>query len=270
MDTLNTYLEKWGLSIPEELAKTKTSHLYTVVYEGERAVLKIYTDFGQPFEAEGPEALRHFQGNGAIRVYKSDAHACLVEYVDASDLYDRYTMQGDDSAAAIICEVLRKLHSADPADGQKFDSLEKRFQSLFARAKQPESDSLFKECMTAAEKLVATQSDRCVLHGDVHHRNIMLSTKRGWLAIDPNPLYGERTFDFCNAFYNPYGEASLQTDLGRVERLATTFADYFGVNRQRILQFAFAYGGLSSSWHLDDGEDPSRNLAITKLIRGLL
>jgi streptomycin 6-kinase len=44
---------------------------------------------------------------------------------------------------------------------------------------------------TAAD-LLATQHDVVVLHGDVHHENVLGFGSRGWLAIDPKALVGER------------------------------------------------------------------------------
>jgi aminoglycoside/hydroxyurea antibiotic resistance kinase len=42
-----------------------------------------------------------------------------------------------------------------------------------------------------------------VLHGDLHHGNVLDFGLRGWLAIDPKGLLGERGFDFANIFTNP-------------------------------------------------------------------
>jgi streptomycin 6-kinase len=37
-----------------------------------------------------------------------------------------------------------------------------------------------------------------VLHGDLHHDNVLDFGRRGWLAIDPHGLFGERGFDYAN------------------------------------------------------------------------
>jgi streptomycin 6-kinase len=55
---------------------------------------------------------------------------------------------------------------------------------------------------TAAD-LLATQRDVVVLHGDMHHENILKFSSRGWLAIDPKGLVGERGFDYANIFCKP-------------------------------------------------------------------
>ena len=41
-------------------------------------------------------------------------------------------------------------------------------------------------------KLGATQRDVVVLHGDMHHENVLKFSSRGWPAIDPKGLVGER------------------------------------------------------------------------------
>jgi len=51
--------------------------------------------------------------------------------------------------------------------------------------------------------LLADQHDVGVLHGDIHHGNILDFGPRGWLTIDPKGLIGERDFDYANLFCNP-------------------------------------------------------------------
>jgi streptomycin 6-kinase len=40
--------------------------------------------------------------------------------------------------------------------------------------------------------LLTTQREKVVLHGDMHHGNVLNFGSRGWLAIDPKGLIGER------------------------------------------------------------------------------
>ena len=58
-----------------------------------------------------------------------------------------------------------------------------------------------------ASSLLATQQDIVVLHGDMHHGNVLDFGARGWLAIDPKGLVGDRCFDYANMFCNPDHEA---------------------------------------------------------------
>ena len=56
----------------------------------------------------------------------------------------------------------------------------------------------------------------------------------------------------------------------RIKRLAEIFSARLGVERQRVLQFAYAHGGLSASWQLDEGQLPDRRRRIAALIESLL
>jgi streptomycin 6-kinase len=114
----------------------------------------------------------------------------------------------------------------------------------------------------AARALLSAPQDIAVLHGDIHHGNVLDFGPRGWLAIDPKGLYGERGFDFANIFCNP--DATLATAPGRLSRQATVVAEAAGLDRRRLLQWVLAYAGLSAAWFIDDGGDPALPLAVAE------
>ena len=75
---------------------------------------------------------------------------------------------------------------------------------------------LLAQADSAAQALLADPRDVVVLHGDIHHGNVLDGGERGWLAIDPKGLLGERTFDFVNILRNPDAAAALAP--GRFDR----------------------------------------------------
>ena len=89
------------------------------------------------------------------------------------------------------------------------------------------------------------------------------SDPRGWLAIDPKGLLGERAFDFVNILRNPDAQVALTP--GRFSRQVTVVADAAGLDRTRLLQWTLAFTGLSAAWILGDGEQPDLDLAVGEL-----
>lgn len=263
------YLAVWNLSSPIEIAKTATSWIYKVNYRNSPAVLKLLTEAGQRFESNSSQILKCFDGCGAANLLESDQGALLLEYVDGAKLSTLVSDGRDDEAANIICDIVDQLHRYNSAMPNVFD-LKRQFQSLFVRAKNENAESVFYKTAKVAAELVASERNRKLLHGDIHHTNILQSSKRGWLAIDPQSIYGERTYEVANSFFNPDNLPETVETLVRIEIQAQIFADRLKVEKKRILQFAYAHGGLSSSWQLDDGEDPQRRLRITSLIGTLL
>jgi streptomycin 6-kinase len=57
--------------------------------------------------------------------------------------------------------------------------METNFRSLFSKVQNEKSDSIYFEGARLAERLIATEQDTRVLHGDIHHENILKSSIRG-------------------------------------------------------------------------------------------
>ena len=102
-----------------------------------------------------------------------------------------------------------------------------------------------------------------VLHGAIHHGNILDFGPRGWLAIDPKHRVGDRDFDFVNILRNPDAETALSA--GRFARQATVVAEAARLNRTRLLRWTLAFAGLSAAWILADGDMPELDLAVAQL-----
>ena len=102
-----------------------------------------------------------------------------------------------------------------------------------------------------------------MLHGDIHHGNILDFGPQGWLAIDPKHLIGERAFDFVNILRNPDAQVALAP--GRFSRQVTVVADAAGLDRARLLKWTLAFTGLSAAWILGDGNQPELDLAVAEL-----
>ena len=121
------------------------------------------------------------------------------------------------------------------------------------------------------------QTARCVsaLHGDLHHENILDFGERGWLAIDPHGLRGERFFDFANIFTNPdLSDLSQPVGVlpGRLEARLKIVAEMAQVEPGRILRWIVAWTGLSAAWFIGDGDDKgtATGLTINDIACGIL
>jgi streptomycin 6-kinase len=113
-------------------------------------------------------------------------------------------------------------------------------------------------CAQAARNLLAEPRECGVLHGDLHHDNVLDFGARGWLAIDPKRLVGERGFDFANIFTNPDladPTRPVATEPGRFARRLEVVTEAVGLERERLLCWILAWTGLSAAWFLND-DDP--------------
>ena len=168
----------------------------------------------------------------------------------------------DGEASELLAAVARRLHA--PRAGSPPDSLVPLahwFRSL-APAAIAHGGVLARADMIARE-LLAEPREPCVLHGDLHHGNVLDGGERDWLAIDPKGLLGERAFDFANIFCNPTHAIAMAP--GRLERQLRVVANAARLDELRLLRWIAAYAGLSAAWSMEDGEDPVPALEVAQL-----
>lgn len=246
------YLTAWNLSNPQPLAQTLTSSVYTVTHDDTTVVLKVLTAYGVA-ERIGALALRHFDGHGAVKLLRSDDDAQLLEYADGENLTGLVKNGHDEDATAIIGDVVNALHANASAPPEGITTLRQWFRALFVQAEEDRKNGLDTVLMRAADiadRVFDQPQEPRVLHGDIHHENIRLSS-RGWLAFDPKGLYGERTYDLANTLCNPrpiYGV--VNGDEARILRNAGILAEKCGIDRSRVLLFLYLYACLTASWTL--------------------
>ncbi len=246
---LNYYLSAWNLSNPKFLTQTLTSHIYTVTYDTETAILKLLSS-SETEEQSGAVALRYFDGHGAVRLLRYDEGAHLLEYAAGDELVTLVERGEDENATRIIAQVIKQLHSV-PQDGSHdgLFMLDRWFGELFNKAvadRRAGIESIYVRSASLAQRLLADQRDVRVLHGDIHHRNIRQSS-RGWLTFDPKGLIGERTYDCANTLCNPVMPELVHNET-RLLINAAILADTLALDLSRVLAFTYAYACLNASW----------------------
>jgi streptomycin 6-kinase len=266
------YLRRWHLARDGPPIHTRSSDLLPVRRDHMRAMLKIARE---PEEQRGPIALAWWDGIGAARVFERDPFGVLMERaIGSRSLSAIAAGGGDDEATRIICATAAQLHAPRTKPlPLELVSLETWFVALWPLAAHGKTrhQDLLRQSAAAARLLLDTPQEEIVLHGDLHHGNVLdFGAKRGWLAIDPKGLYGERAFDFANILCNPEpeeGKEPLALKPGRFARQIDVIIDCTGLDRSRLLRWVQAYGGLSAAWYLNDGDDAEAEwpLAIARL-----
>lgn len=272
--TLDYYCSLWGLKNPTHLLETSTSQIIRVSYESKFAVLKLLTPLGVKEEGNSADALDFFDGQGSVRLLKFDQKALLLEYLRGDPLVKLVQRNEDGSAIEILCEILRDLHQPKVKKiPLKLIPLKLRFHSLLQFQEQATSvidKNLLEDARTIANELLSQPLNSSVLHGDLHHENILHSPSRGWLAIDPKGLIGETTYDAANLFYNPNSIPAQVLDSHRIRTMAHKLSEAMNVDQKRLYEFSFCHGILSAIWNIDDGHDFRLALQVAEKIRMLL
>jgi streptomycin 6-kinase len=105
-------------------------------------------------------------------------------------------------------------------------------------------------------ELLASAAAPVLLHGDLHHDNILTATRAPYLAIDPQGVAGEPAYEVGPFFYNPQPEIFRHPNLRQIfERRLAIFAECLQIDRERLHACAFAHCVLSAAWCVDENDD---------------
>lgn len=271
--TLERVRRAWDLTLGDTFAYV--GYAYVVRAElpgGTPVVLKLAPP--DPEFANEIAALGIYDGRGAVRLFDSEptVTALLLERLEpGTPLAD---LDDDTAATDIAAAVMRQLWRPLPPD-HTFPTVE-RWGRAFARiraANDGGSGAFPQEWFDRAERLYfdlcASQADPVLLHGDLHHWNILASRRDGWLAIDPKGVAGEPAYETGSLLRN---KMDAGPDLRLLtERRAAQLSAALGIDRERILQWAFAQGVLSALWTFEDhGSIGEPQLALPRALFGLI
>jgi len=244
------YLRRWGAAPAGASFMTATSVLAPATRDGEPVMLKIAT---ASEERRGNALMAWWAGRGAARVLEYDETAVLLERAIGTRSLATSAADGgagDDDATRTLCAVAGRLHTIEDAPPTGAIGLDAWFADLFRHAE--DIGGFHERAAVIARTLLADQREPVMLHGDLHHGNVLDFGARqhpetdGWLAIDPKHLIGDRAFDFTNILCNPSG--TVATRAGRLSRQVDVICTAAELERERLLLWTIAWCGLSSAW----------------------
>jgi len=234
------FIRHFKVTSPSFVSRTAIATVWKVTRnDGYPAALKIYHEANMQDERHGFSLLEAWQGQGAAKLYGVTEGAALIEWLDGHSLGDLVRNGSDQKATKRLAQVSVALHQQHISLPHRLPTLRERYSALF-NFDVPESwpdegrENILKSKELAID-LIDTQQDKVLLHGDLHHDNVLLGN-RGYCAFDAKGLYGERTFELANAFRNPKGVPELLRKTGRISHMATVFSQEFAVNRSRRYQ----------------------------------
>ncbi|HEV2359815.1 MAG TPA: aminoglycoside phosphotransferase family protein [bacterium] len=246
---------RWHVRIAEESFELSFNYVApALTAQGRDVVVKIGVP--RPELESEIRTLRVYAGGAAVELLDADEQQgmLLLERVrPASKLSDAVD---DDQATVIAARVMRDLWRPLPA-GHTFPAAAhwaaglRRLRRRFDGGTGPFDARLVETAEALFEELPASAAPAVLVHGDLHHFNILSATRRSWLAIDPKGLAAEPAYDVGALLRNPSPDLYLNSAVQqrRVELLAAEL----GLDRHRVAGWGVAQAVLSAWWHYEEG-----------------
>lgn len=270
-DQLNNYLKKWKLTNASQLTKTATGHIYKVDSINGPAILKIFTDTGIVNESAGTIFLKNLAGKGAAKLYEYDDRAQLIEYLPGHNLYHFSKKNNEDEATKNFIEIIKKIHSCENfLDKNKLTPIKDLFK-LFDRINPPDDlISVFNKARKLSRHLLATQVTEVLLHGDLHHENILKNNNGEFVCFDPKGMIGDPAYELGTTLKNPWDCPEISQNIETFKSRALNFSKELNLPLERIIGFAFIHLCLSIGWAIEDGYEYSHQKILLEQVAKLI
>ncbi|MEZ4736939.1 MAG: aminoglycoside phosphotransferase family protein [Caldilineaceae bacterium] len=253
---LHDCAQRWGLTVG---APFSLSYNYVAPAEradGSAVVLKV----GYPTQElrNEIEALRLYNGDGMVQLLDADPERgfLLLERLQPGDMLS--TLADDEAATAIGAAVMKQLWRPAPAI-HTFPSVAdwaqglQRHRARFDGGVGPLPKRLFEQAERLFQELPATDEPPMLLHGDLHHFNILRAQRRPWLAIDPKGLVGDPGYEVGAFLYNPAPELGTRPDLDQLlQRRVDQLAEHLHCSKARVRGWGIAQAVLSACWSIEE------------------
>lgn len=243
-DPTGAYLAAWNLTTDGATVRTRTSEVTFVrTADGTDAVLKIAL---LPEEQRGNALMEWWKGIASARALAQLGPALLLERATGPGSLAALAAHDDDAATRVLAETAQRLHTRPDAK-VRLVPLRRWFADLLEA-----SDPRFTDARETAMRLLDDPIDEVVLHGDVHHDNVLDFGGGGepvWKAIDPKGLLGESGFDYANLLCNPYESFAANHEMERLERRLGVVASVTGYTTDRLRDWHTAWHALSTVWN---------------------
>ena len=251
-DLVARFQEKWKLNNLRLSPHLSYNLILFAVQDGVPVVLKLSLP-GKDFEQE-IRVLKIYDGRGVAKLLDFDLEkgVMLQEAVLPGTHLKKLFPDEDDQAISIAVNVMKRIHAvklnSETSDCPKIES---RLAALSASYPDIPNELMMK-ARTLASDLINSQGSPVLLHGDLHHDNI-LKNKDCWMAIDPKGVIGEPAYEVGAFIRNPIPELFECKDIKEIiTKRFDRFSALLRVDRQRLVDWSFVQAVLAACWACED------------------
>jgi streptomycin 6-kinase len=226
-------------------------------------------------EALSGDVLEAFGGRGMVRLCGREPGVLLLERLDPGTPLATVVLNGDDEEATRILArtIAAMIPGSAPPGVPTAAAWGAAFDWYLASGDCRIPADLVDRARRVYISLCDSQSDVRLLHGDLHHDNILFDTTRGWVAIDPKGIIGELAYEVGAALRNPHTAPGLYANPAIIERRVDCFTRELHLDRTRVLGWAFSQAVLAAIWTIEDGlgREPRETwIALAGTMRSML
>lgn len=109
--------------------------------------------------------------------------------------------------------------------------------------------------LAIANELFEKYPDRVLLHGDLHHDNLLLREDGEYVFVDPKGVVGPKIFDLPRFILNELDTQYHESAVEHIENAIATLCEKLDYPEEDVKKLFFMETVLANVWSIEDGED---------------
>lgn len=237
------YSEVWRLTEIE--LQTELSHnnlvFFAVSEEHGKVLFKILLNNGC-FDPE-IAALRAFQGKSFCPLYAFDLNdkVYIIKKLEPGTTLFEGTSR--EERIEIFAEIYRNMHPTMPNESafpSYVDWVQAGLDGIKDRADCAQLLHHAERAMEAVRNLCTQYTEKRLLHGDLHHENILKNEIGEYTVIDPKGVVGDPVFDCSRFILDEFGDDLTSAPQGEILAFIEALSGRIGVPWAVLLQCLYA------------------------------
>ncbi|MDF2538535.1 MAG: aminoglycoside resistance protein [Herbinix sp.] len=258
------YTKKWRLSSIRLIDYYSVNCNFTCYSEDYGAsVLKI----GNPCRETFTEyhTLLEYKDKGFCKVYAADIdNGVIIEELISPGTQLRAEASLD-QRLSVFCSLHKDLHIA-PEDGRIYPSymdwVSRITKYMSNRQDKKELYLYMKKAEALCNLLCVKYPRKMLLHGDLHHDNILLGRDNTYTIIDPKGVIGDPIFDVPRFILNEYEDEITEGFYHKINHIIHFLESMLPIPDQVIRQCLFIETAMALCWEVEDGGEPNMDQII--------
>lgn len=261
MNKLRRYAIRWELSGFKQIdyKSVTVNRLFTCVSaERGACVLKIGYDI-KDIKNEY-NILQEYKDTRFCKVYEADIASGVVlleRIIPGTQLREEPDL---DKRLDLFCEIFNGLHT-QPVDKIIYPTYMEWVSRITKYMLGRKDYEALAHKMVLAEQVCCElwkkYSEEMLLHGDLHHDNILLGEDNDYRIIDPKGVIGDRVFDTPRFILNEFDDELGYDFDKKFEYIVGTFSEKLGIPEQDIRCLVYVEMCMAQCWHVESGQEPN-------------
>lgn len=271
---IKEFEKKWSVKVGPPFPLSYNYVAPATQLDGANVVLKIGFPGDREFQTE-VEALTIFNGDGAVKLLEADREKAVILLERVTPGVPLSEEVDDEKATRILSSVIKKLHKPLPAS-HTFTTIDGWIKELSDFHNKPGSTiqplplDLVYKARELFTYLIKSSAPAVLVHGDLHHDNVLSSARAGWLAIDPKGIAAEPAYEVAAMIRNPHQKLKNVNNLEEMlHRRILILSEELGFNSLRIHQWCLAQTVLSAVWNEGEVKGSEHAIRVARALENL-